>query len=48
MGGLFSVLNAIAWPRLYGRKYIGTISGKAMSMIVLASALAPFLFSQSF
>ena len=48
MGGLFSVLNAIAWPRLYGRKFIGTISGKAMSMIVLASALAPFLFSQSF
>jgi hypothetical protein len=48
MGGLFSVLNAIAWPRLYGRKYIGTISGKAMSMIVFGSALAPFLFSQAF
>ncbi len=48
LGGLFSVLNAIAWPRLFGRKFIGTISGKAMSMIVFASALAPFLFSQSF
>lgn len=48
MGGLFSVLNAVAWPRLFGRKYIGTISGKAMSFIVFASALAPMVFSLSF
>jgi MFS transporter, OFA family, oxalate/formate antiporter len=47
-GGMFSVLNAVAWPRLYGRKYIGTISGKAMSMIVFASALAPVAFSLSY
>ncbi len=47
-GGMFSVLNAVAWPRLFGRKYIGTISGKAMSMIVFASALAPVAFSLSF
>jgi len=46
-GGLFGVLNAIAWPRLFGRKYLGTISGKAMSMVVFASALAPVLFSLS-
>lgn len=46
-GGMFAVLNAIAWPRLFGRKYIGTISGKGMSMIVFASALAPILFSLS-
>ncbi|ASB49344.1 MFS transporter [Alkalitalea saponilacus] len=47
MGGMFSVLNAVTWPRLFGRKYIGTISGKAMAMIVFASALAPVLFSLS-
>lgn len=47
-GGMFAVLNAVAWPRLFGRKYIGTISGKAMSMIVFASALAPVLFSFSY
>lgn len=47
-GGMFSVLNAVAWPRLFGRKYIGTISGKAMSMIVFASALAPVAFSLSY
>jgi len=46
--GLFAVLNAIAWPRLFGRKYIGTISGKAMSMIVFSSALAPVAFSLSY
>lgn len=47
-GGMFSVLDAVAWPRLFGRKYIGTISGKAMSMIVFASALAPVAFSLSY
>lgn len=47
-GGMFSVLNAVAWPRLFGRKYIGTISGKAMSMILFASALAPVAFSLSY
>jgi MFS family permease len=47
-GGMFSVLNAVAWPRLFGRKFIGTISGKAMSMIVFASALAPVAFSLSY
>lgn len=48
LGGLFAVLNAIAWPRLFGRKFIGTISGKGMSIIVFASSLAPVLFSLSF
>lgn len=47
-GGMFAVLNAVTWPRLFGRKYIGTISGKAMSMIVFASALAPVAFSLSY
>ncbi|WP_221932506.1 MFS transporter [Carboxylicivirga sp. M1479] len=44
-GGLFAVINAITWPRFFGRKHLGAISGKAMSMIVMASALGPFLFS---
>ncbi|MDG5799249.1 MFS transporter [Marinilabiliaceae bacterium ANBcel2] len=47
-GGLFSVLNAVAWPRLFGRKHLGAVSGKAMSMVVFASALAPILFSLSY
>lgn len=44
-GGLFAVINAITWPRYYGRKHLGAISGKAMSMIVMASAMGPYLFS---
>ncbi|WP_289053512.1 MFS transporter [Carboxylicivirga marina] len=44
-GGLFAVINAITWPRFYGRKHLGAISGKAMSMVVMASALGPYFFS---
>ncbi|MBR8534975.1 MFS transporter [Carboxylicivirga sediminis] len=44
-GGLFAVINAITWPRYYGRQHLGAISGKAMSMIVMASAIGPYLFS---
>lgn len=48
MGGFFSVLSAIAWPRFYGRTHLGAISGKIMSMLILASALAPSVFSVCF
>ncbi|MCG8579277.1 MAG: MFS transporter [Bacteroidales bacterium] len=44
-GGLFAVINAITWPRYYGRQNLGAISGKAMAMVVMASALGPYLFS---
>ncbi len=44
-GGLFAVVNAVTWPRYYGRKYIGAITGKVMSFFVIASAIAPSLFS---
>ncbi|WP_010664795.1 MFS transporter [Marinilabilia salmonicolor] len=46
-GGLFAVLNSVSWPKLFGRKHLGAISGRAMSMLVFASALAPFFFSLS-
>lgn len=48
MGGLFAVVNAVTWPRYYGRKYLGSITGKVMSFLVIASAVAPSLFSYSF
>lgn len=47
MSGLFTVLSTVTWPRFYGRKHLGAISGKFMAMLVLASALAPFFFSTS-
>ena len=48
MGGLFAVINAVTWPRFYGRKYLGSITGKIMSFLVIASAIAPSLFSYCF
>lgn len=48
LGGLFGVINAVTWPRYYGRKYLGAITGKIMSFLVIASAVAPSLFSYCF
>jgi len=48
LGGLFAVLNAVTWPRFFGRTHLGAITGKIMSMLVLASAIAPSLFSFCF
>jgi len=48
LGGLFAVINAVTWPRYYGRKYLGAITGKVMSFLVIASAIAPSLFSYCF
>lgn len=47
MGGLFATLMPIVWPRFFGRKHLGEISGKAMSMLVFASAIGPVVFSTS-
>ena len=46
--GLFAVVNAVTWPRYYGRKHLGAITGKVMSFLVIASAIAPSLFSYCF
>lgn len=43
--GLFAVVNAVTWPRYFGRKYLGAITGKVMSFLVIASAIAPSLMS---
>lgn len=44
-GGLFGMLNILTWPKLYGRKHLGQISGFAMSVIVAGSAIGPWIFS---
>lgn len=48
MLGLYAVINAVTWPRFYGRKHLGSITGKVMSFLVIASAIAPSLFSYSY
>ena len=45
-GGMFGLLSAITWPRLFGRRHLGAISGMNLSLSVFCSALGPFLFSQ--
>ncbi len=45
--GLYNVLMAVTWPRFYGRKHLGSISGQVMAIIVFASAFGPVLFSFS-
>jgi len=45
LGGFFAVLNAVVWPRFFGRKHLGAITGKVMSFIIVSSAIAPSLFS---
>ena len=46
-GGCFSALSAIAWPRFFGRQWLGAISGIAMSSMVIASGIGPLFFSLS-
>jgi MFS family permease len=46
--GLFAVVNAVTWPRYFGRKFLGEITGKVASFLVIASAIAPSLFSYCF
>lgn len=44
--GFFSVLAGVCYPRLFGRKHLGAISGLSMSIIVFSSAIGPYLFSK--
>ncbi len=45
--GLYSVITALVWPRYFGRRHLGAISGQAMMVVVFGSALGPLLFSGS-
>ncbi|MCK5137774.1 MAG: MFS transporter [Bacteroidales bacterium] len=45
--GLYTVLIGVTWPRFYGLKNLGAISGFSMSLTVIGSALGPYLFSVS-
>jgi MFS family permease len=47
IGGLFNVLMTVTWPRFYGQKHLGSISGFVMSLVVFSSALGPVIYSLS-
>ncbi|MGE9294908.1 MAG: MFS transporter [Puniceicoccales bacterium] len=42
--GAFGTLSTVTWPRYYGRKHLGNISGWVMLLMVVTSALGPFFF----
>ncbi len=46
-GGCFQALMGNVWPRFYGRRHLGAVSGLAMSVVVIGSAFGPFLMSLS-
>ncbi len=45
--GVFGVLSSVTWPRFFGIKHLGAISGFAISWTVAGSAVGPLLFSYS-
>ena len=44
-GGLWSNLFGTVYPRFFGRTHLGAVSGFAMSLTVVCSALGPYFFS---
>jgi len=46
-GGIWGCLTIVAWPRFYGRKHLGAISGAFMGAQVFASAIGPPIFGLS-
>ncbi len=46
-GGAFVSLTGIVWPRFYGRRWLGAISGMGMSSMVVASGIGPLAFGLS-
>jgi MFS family permease len=45
--GFYTVLIGVTWPRFFGLKHLGAISGFSLSWTVSASALGPYMFSLS-
>ncbi len=47
INGIFALLMAVTWPRFFGLKNLGSISGFVLSCTVIGSALGPHIFSLS-
>ena len=47
MLGLYGVILSVTWPRFYGKSHLGQISGRAITFIVIGSAVGPIIFSYS-
>lgn len=47
-GGFFVSLTGLVWPRFFGRRALGAISGVGMASMVIASGMGPLMFSLSY
>ncbi|WP_146599814.1 MFS transporter [Novipirellula aureliae] len=45
MQGMFGIIASVTWPRFFGRKHLGAISGFSTSLVVAGTAVGPYLFS---
>lgn len=43
--GIFGITSNVAWPRFFGRRHLGAISGLGTALSVSGSAVGPFIFS---
>ena len=46
-GGVWGCLSVVTWPRFYGRKHLGAISGLFMGIVIFASAIGPAFYGIS-
>ncbi|MFW5689738.1 MAG: MFS transporter [bacterium] len=45
MQGVFGITSSLTWPRFFGRRHLGAVSGLATALSVAGSAVGPYLFS---
>ncbi len=41
------MITTVTWPRYFGKRYLGAVSGQATMLLVFGSVLGPILFSTS-
>ncbi len=46
-GGLFGILMAMTWPRMFGRRHLGAVSGYHIGWVVMFSAIGPLFYALS-
>jgi cyanate permease len=46
-GGLWGALINVTWPRYFGTNRLGAISGQSASVMVIMSAIGPYIFAAS-
>lgn len=46
-GGIFGMLSNVVWPRYFGRRHLGAISGANMAYLVFFSAVGPSIYGWS-